>query len=575
MIDFKSLLKAALEGETLDWLASQVAPRFGYLARANRHRYYFGLAGLFLVAIAGNVAWKAVRTEVSGQSLDLAIKARLSSPKPDPSIVILDIDERSLASLAPNHGRWPWPRTVLAEAIASLADAGAAAIVVNVMLSDADQSNPQADATFEAVAAATPNAVFPVVRLNPANDAQSAVRVSMLPHARISDPSSGDNRIALLAPWFPGTHGKLGINNLAVDADGVVRRYAVWWPGQGYALPSIAYRAAALKPEGRAQEAPDSIVLNWRNKRGDYTRVPFADFYLAVSNGKSFPLEKFRDAIVIVGVSAPGLAHTRGTASASTMDDNVIIATAIDDTINGTHLRLLPDWVIGLISALLVIVLAVLFTKGVKDKKINSVFGVAQGGLVAITIGSASFSVYLVDLSQCLVISIAYFFTAKLYSVVQRNALRGTPTFARIGAAAAQGDRLVTFALNSSTLDRAKLGAVQEALERRFGIDRTFQIDNAFGDGNSLFSGNLFSSVFSGSRFLVVFLRHDELVERTHELAAARELFRKLTADLGITYKVVVRNLPPAAAEDISLLQREVAQAILEAAKQMIATPAH
>lgn len=97
MNQLKALLKAVLDGETLDWLASQVAPRFGYLARANRHRYYFGLAGLFLIAIAGNLAWKAIRTEVSGQSLDLAIKMRLSSPKPDPAIVILDIDERSLA----------------------------------------------------------------------------------------------------------------------------------------------------------------------------------------------------------------------------------------------------------------------------------------------------------------------------------------------------------------------------------------------------------------------------------------------------------------------------------------------
>lgn len=573
MIELKELLKAVVDGESLDWLASRVAPRFGYLARANRHRYYFGLAGLFLLAIAGNLAWKAVRTEVSGQSLDLAIKMRLSSPRPDPAIVILDVDERSLASLAPEYGRWPWPRSVLAEAIATVADAGAAAIVVNVMLSDADRSNPQADATFEAVAAATPNAVFPVVRLNPANDAQSDVRASMLPGARVDDPAAADRSIALLAPAFPGTHDKLGVNNLAVDADGVVRRYAVWWREKGFALPSIAFRGAALARPAAAREAPDTIVLNWRNKRGDYRRVPFADFYLGAAIGKGFALDVFRDAIVIIGVSAPGLAHDKATASAALLDDNVIIATAIDDVVNGTHLHLLPDWVIASISALLVIVLAVLFTKGVKDKKINSVFGIAQGALVAITIGSASFSVHLVDLTPCFLVSMAYFFTAKLYALVQRNALRGTPTFARIGAAAAQGDRLVTFALDSRKADRAKLGQVQDALERRFGIDRTFHIDNAFGEAGSLFTGNLFSGVFSSSRFLIVFLRRDELNEGTEELAAARELFRKLTADLGVTYKVVVRRLPAAAPEDIALLQREVAQAVLEAARQLIATP--
>lgn len=462
---------------------------------------------------------------------------------------------------------------MLAEAIATVADAGAAAIVVNVMLSDADRANPAADATFEAVAAATSNAVFPVVRLNPGNDAHSDIRVAMVSDTRIADPAAATQRIALLAPWFPGTHDKLGINNLAVDPDGVVRRYAVWWPGQGFALPSIAYRSAALKDAAAAQAAPERIVLNWRNKRGDYRRVPFGDFYLGVSSGQGFDVDVFRGAIVIIGVSAPGLANTRGTASDATMDDNVVIATAIDDIVNDSHLRLLPDWVIASISALMVIVLAVLFTRGVKDKKINSVFGIAQGGLIAITVGSASFTVYLVDLAPCFMISLAYFFTAKLYAVVQRNALRGTPTFARIGAAAAKSDRLVTFALDSGTTDRAKLNHVQEVLERRFGIDRTFQIDNAFGDGNSLWSGNLFSAVFSSTRFLVVFLRHDELTERAQELPAARALFDRLTADLGITYKVVMRNLPASAAADLGLLQREVARAILEAAGQLIATP--
>ena len=43
-------------------------------------------------------------------SFDLAIKYRLSSPVPDPEVLILDIDERSLAAMAENMADGPAKR---------------------------------------------------------------------------------------------------------------------------------------------------------------------------------------------------------------------------------------------------------------------------------------------------------------------------------------------------------------------------------------------------------------------------------------------------------------------------------
>lgn len=123
----KGALRALLIGEVPHLFAGKL----GYFARTYRERFYGGLAALFILAITINAAWEAFRPSVEGQSLDLAIRYRLSSPKPDARIVILDIDERSLALLAPEHGRWPWPRSVLAEAIATLNDGGTKAIVTS------------------------------------------------------------------------------------------------------------------------------------------------------------------------------------------------------------------------------------------------------------------------------------------------------------------------------------------------------------------------------------------------------------------------------------------------------------
>jgi CHASE2 domain-containing sensor protein len=49
------------------------------------------------------------------KAFDLMVRNRLHVAKPATDIVIVDIDEKSLAAMAPDYGRWPWPRQVLAE----------------------------------------------------------------------------------------------------------------------------------------------------------------------------------------------------------------------------------------------------------------------------------------------------------------------------------------------------------------------------------------------------------------------------------------------------------------------------
>ena len=62
---------------------------------------------------------------------DAILKARFSSPEASKQVVILDVDERSIASLAESKGRWPWPRQVLADGLQKLGAIGAQAVVFN------------------------------------------------------------------------------------------------------------------------------------------------------------------------------------------------------------------------------------------------------------------------------------------------------------------------------------------------------------------------------------------------------------------------------------------------------------
>jgi adenylate cyclase len=58
---------------------------------------------------------------------------------PDAPVLIVDIDELSLKKL----GQWPWPRTVMAQLVDKLHQAGAAVIAFDVLFSEPDRTSPQ------------------------------------------------------------------------------------------------------------------------------------------------------------------------------------------------------------------------------------------------------------------------------------------------------------------------------------------------------------------------------------------------------------------------------------------------
>ena len=56
----------------------------------------------------------------------------------DAPVKIVDIDDESLAKL----GQWPWPRTLLAQLVANLANAGAAVIAFDAVFAEPDRTSP-------------------------------------------------------------------------------------------------------------------------------------------------------------------------------------------------------------------------------------------------------------------------------------------------------------------------------------------------------------------------------------------------------------------------------------------------
>ena len=429
-------------------------------------------------------ATNSLTPNAPSRSHDAILKARLSSPAPSAQVLIVDIDERSLAMLAPEHGRWPWPRSVLADGAQKLADLGARAVLLNVLTSDPDKANPDADAALDVTAQMVRPMAFPMVRLNPENDGRSQLKVAEIPGAQ-PRPGHEAATVAAILPMYPSMQDRMGVANQRTDTDGVVRRYPLVWAEERFSLPSVVGRT--LEAGGvDLRSLPSEFALNWRNKKGRYERLSFADL-LAAEPGDP-RLQAVKGAFVVIGASAPGIGPTKPTSVAAVEDDSEILATALDDALNQTWLRVMPAWValainLGAIWLLIAIALGL-----IKGDPLTRFFVLAQSGLGAVTLLSASYTHYLIDLSESMSFAVAVFGVIKIVQSLDNSWSRARPGFRRIDAQRAHEGALTVISFASTDVAAADLQRLQRDIERVVGVSRLIRIDDLFA-GESILKG--------------------------------------------------------------------------------------
>lgn len=458
-----------LENLVLSW-AAMVSRQLGSRAIL--------IVGLGASAYAGILYFAdQIAPSSTSASHDAVLKARWASPKPSPNIVIVDIDERSLAALAPEHGRWPWPRAVLADGLDRMSQAGVRAVLMNVMLSDPDKNNPDSDAAMEATAAMTPNVAYPLIRLNPVNDTKSQLKVSDL-LAKTGDPLVGSpSTVAVILPMFGPMLERAGIANQMPDEDGAIRRYPLIWSDPGITMPSIVARTVQLAGHS-STSAPKEIALNWRNKNGRYHRISFSD--LLTAKPEDAATIKLKDAVVVMGASAPGIGQTKGTAVSSIEDDNEILATALDDVLSDTHLRVLPAEVILLIELVAVWLLVWVGTGGMLSSILNLAFIGFQSGAATITMLSSSYTNHLIDLTTPMAFGAGVFAAIKLVQSLDSSWSRAKPGYRRV-APPEDATTVVLLGYRDSQVDKLGAAQLQRLLEGKVGLSSVIRVDDLFG----------------------------------------------------------------------------------------------
>jgi adenylate cyclase len=208
------------------------------------------------------------------------LKPREKTPVP---IQLVDIDERSLEQL----GQWPWPRNHRARLVDAINDAGAAAIVIDVLLSEPDRLSPSAVANMipdwpeyqsarEAILGRTGHDEQLAQALLRANSvlgfALDDEVVGELPRLKAGLVQAGDPPDPFLPSFAAGISALpmlaeaaagYGALSLLPDRDGLVRRASMLVSVSGTVLPTLD--AEAL----RVAQAVSTYIVKSTNASGE------------------------------------------------------------------------------------------------------------------------------------------------------------------------------------------------------------------------------------------------------------------------------------------------------------------
>lgn len=402
------------------WLAN--------LTRKLKNNFYIYLATLFTLLVLLDASVFHVGENMRDKAFDFMVKNRVFQPKADKDIVIVDINEASLAAFAKEYGRWPWPRQVLGEFVENIQAQKPKAIVFDIVFSDADIYNPDSDAYFNEVIAGSDNIFFPILRLDASQDSQSKLKFAQIPGLQADDDADKDATIAAVLPHFEGAlkPNRLGTHNVYPNIDGIVREYRMFHDDYGWRLPSLPLVVAQFSGAADTENLPMDMLINWRGKPFSYTYATFSDVFTdSASKDKKRPQDEFTNKIVVIGSTAPGLFDIRPTAMDKQFPGVEIVATAIDNAKHGDYLKVWRGKIPYILMSLLLIWATTLaFYFKVDRDRFNSIFTGSQVGLLVLSYIAINVSNTYLDLTAPILWAVALFGIAKIYALATDRALQ-------------------------------------------------------------------------------------------------------------------------------------------------------
>ena len=292
--------------------------------------------------------------------------------KPDHSVVIVDIDEKSIKEM----GQWPWERNKVATILRNLSDAQAGVIGMDIVFSEADKTNPKRlakylglqsdglpdyDAILAHTIATTPTIVGFVFDFSESNDNEAP----QIPAVFIQKHKT--------YPFLPQAKGVLrsidiidksayssGFLNNIPDDSGIIRSVPLLIEYDMQLYPSLAFEMYRLATGNKkvtvnySSIGVEDIVLGEQRIRVDrFGKMhlnfngPFRTFkYISAVDiyNNNFDKRDIAGKFVFIGTSAYGLMDLRATPMDSVIAGVEIQATVLENLLKNSMIYS-PSWI--------------------------------------------------------------------------------------------------------------------------------------------------------------------------------------------------------------------------------------
>jgi adenylate cyclase len=348
-----------------------------------RPRLLLLLCGLIpTVAIALLSLWRPVfMTPLENRAYDSVIRMA-DRPSQSGRVVIVDIDERSLATI----GQWPWRRDVIATLVTRLRSLDAAAIALDMIFAEPDRDgDASADSAFAEALRGGRVVIGYAFTFDDGQIRADRCGDRPLPLAIIRPDDESDDpffratgsvcSLAMLARSAEAS----GFLNAAPDSDGLLRRAPLLIEHGGRVYPGLAVTAVAEATRTRsvvlhvldvnsssltlgdrhiALDGKSNALLHYRGRKRTFQYVSAAD----VLNG-TVPSDMFAGRIAFVGTTALGTREVvstpldtlfTGVEVQATLADNLLQQDSVERPTYAVALETELVIAVGLVVALLV-----------------------------------------------------------------------------------------------------------------------------------------------------------------------------------------------------------------------------
>jgi len=293
-----------------------------------------GVLALSAIAVASLLQWFPVNAlNLDERMRDQFIQLQASS-EPESRLVIIDIDEASLAKIGP----WPWPRTRLAELIEVLIhDYAAKGIALDMVFPEV--ADPEGDQRLAQLARTQPLVFAQVLDYV---ERPTQLHVGALSGGEESSPPQA----LPLAIGYIGNYAKLnaphtGNIGFVPDSDGTIRRLPLFSQFAGHAYPALSVALLGLGEREAVRITPQGVWqrIAFSRKLSAYTVIPSSE----VLNLKA-PAVLIADKLVLVGSSSLGLADTVATPLLSNTSGVFVHAAMLTSLLDRTEGRAPAPW---------------------------------------------------------------------------------------------------------------------------------------------------------------------------------------------------------------------------------------